>query len=157
AAADPAGRPGTGTAADAGSAERSAAGRAGPAGGGRERPPARAGRAARQGWGSAPGPVRHRHPAGTQPPADLAAPRPPHGAARPTGLTICFDMPSTNLPPDPVRDAGFPTVEQLRRGIMLDCIAHSFWLAAHERVFEMDWEGDTFLKDDSQGERWAVA
>jgi hypothetical protein len=52
---------------------------------------------------------------------------------------------------------GFPIVEQLRRGIVLNCIAHSFWLTAHEPVFEMDWDGDTYFEDNIQGEHWAVS
>lgn len=62
-----------------------------------------------------------------------------------------------DLPPDPVGDAGFPTVEQLRRGVLLNCIAHSFWLPAHELVFQMYWDGDTYFEDDIQGEDWAVS
>jgi hypothetical protein len=62
-----------------------------------------------------------------------------------------------DLPLDPVRDAGFPTVEQLRRGIALNCIAHSFWLAGYEPVFEMDWDEDTYFEDALQGEHWAVS
>jgi hypothetical protein len=58
---------------------------------------------------------------------------------------------------DPIRDAGFPTVEQLRRGIILNCIAHSFWLPNHDTVFHMDWEGDTYFEDNIQGEHWAVS
>jgi hypothetical protein len=52
---------------------------------------------------------------------------------------------------------GFPTVEQLRRGIILGCVAHSFWLAAEEAVSEEFWNGDTYVNDEMQGERWAVA
>ena len=52
---------------------------------------------------------------------------------------------------------GFPTVQQLRRGIVLGCIAHSFWLAVWEPVFEQFWDGDTYLDDQMQGERWAAA
>jgi hypothetical protein len=52
---------------------------------------------------------------------------------------------------------GFPTVQQLRRGIMLGCIASSFWLAAHEPVFQMFWDGDSYIDDQIQGERWAVS
>jgi hypothetical protein len=52
---------------------------------------------------------------------------------------------------------GFPTVQQLRRGIVLGCIAHSFWLVANDPVFVMFWDGDTYLDDQIQGERWAVA
>jgi hypothetical protein len=66
-------------------------------------------------------------------------------------------MHAHDLLPDPVRDAGFPTVEQLRRGVILNCIAHSFWLTAHEPVFEMDWNDDTYFEDDIQGEHWAVS
>jgi hypothetical protein len=62
-----------------------------------------------------------------------------------------------NLTPDPIRDAGFPTVEQLRRGIVLDCIAHSFWLVAHKPVFQMEWDGDTYHEDTGEGEHWAVS
>jgi hypothetical protein len=56
-----------------------------------------------------------------------------------------------------VAQQGFPTVQQLRRGIVLGCIASSFWLAAEEPVFEQFLEGDTYLDDQMQGERWAVA
>ncbi len=66
-------------------------------------------------------------------------------------------MRTRDLPPDPVRDAGFPAVEQLRRGVVLNCIASSFWLAAHEPVFMMEWDGDTYFEDDIQGEHWAVS
>ncbi|MCB0325885.1 MAG: hypothetical protein KDD69_20040 [Bdellovibrionales bacterium] len=52
---------------------------------------------------------------------------------------------------------GFPTVQQLRRGIILGCIARSFWLAKEDPVFELFWEGDTYLDDEMGGERWAVA
>jgi hypothetical protein len=62
-----------------------------------------------------------------------------------------------NLPPDSTRDAGFPTVEQLRCGIVLNCIAHSFWLTAHQPVFQIYWDDDTFFEDNIQGEHWAVA
>jgi hypothetical protein len=62
-----------------------------------------------------------------------------------------------DLPPDPIRDAGFPTVEQLRRGILLNCIAHSFWLPPHQVVFQMYWEGNTYFEDGMQGEHWAVS
>jgi hypothetical protein len=55
-----------------------------------------------------------------------------------------------------VRDAGFPTVERLRRGIVLCCITHSFWLAVHEPVFHMFWDGDTYFEDEIQCEYWAV-
>jgi hypothetical protein len=66
-------------------------------------------------------------------------------------------MRAHDLPPDPVRDAGFPTVEQLRRGVVLSCIAHSFWLPAQEPVvFEMYWDGDSYFEDNIQGEHWAV-
>lgn len=53
---------------------------------------------------------------------------------------------------------GFPTVQQLRRGILLGCIAHSLWLAAHEGMFAHNhqWDGDTYADDNDQGERWAV-
>ncbi|HEY3963909.1 MAG TPA: hypothetical protein VGM05_05080 [Planctomycetaceae bacterium] len=61
------------------------------------------------------------------------------------------------LPPDPVRDAGFPAVEQLRRGIVLNFVAHSFWLTSHEPVFQMDWEDDTCFEDNIQGEHLAVS
>ncbi len=56
-----------------------------------------------------------------------------------------------------IRDAGFPTVEQLRRGIVLCCITHSFWLAVHEPVFLMLWDDGTYFQDDIQGEYWAAA
>jgi hypothetical protein len=52
---------------------------------------------------------------------------------------------------------GFPTVEQLRRGILLGCIVHSFWLAAEDPVTEQYWEGDTYMDDQLEGERWAVS
>src|SRR5262245_29357968 len=59
---------------------------------------------------------------------------------------------------DSVRDAGFPTAEQLRRGIVLCCITHSFWLAAYNiPVFTIYWDGDTYFEDQIQGEYWAVA
>jgi hypothetical protein len=58
---------------------------------------------------------------------------------------------------DSVRDAGFPTVEQLRRGIVLCCITHSFWLAVHDPVFTMFWDDNTYFEDEIQGEYWTVA
>ncbi|MBL8800076.1 MAG: hypothetical protein JNM56_39705 [Planctomycetia bacterium] len=58
---------------------------------------------------------------------------------------------------DAVRSAGFPTVEQLRRGIVLSCITHSFWLAVHDPVFYMFWDESTYFEDQIQGEYWAVA
>jgi hypothetical protein len=58
---------------------------------------------------------------------------------------------------DSVRDAGFPTVEQLRRGIVLCCITHSFWLAVNEPVFYMFWHDGTYFEDEIQGEYWSVA
>lgn len=61
------------------------------------------------------------------------------------------------LPPDPVRNAGFPSVEQLRRGLVLNCIAHSFWLTSHEPVFQIYWENDTYFEDNIQGEHMAVS
>ncbi len=65
---------------------------------------------------------------------------------------------STGDPPfENILAQGFPTVERLRRGIVLGCIAHSFWLAVNERVFEQFWEGDTYMDDQMQGERWAVS
>jgi hypothetical protein len=56
-----------------------------------------------------------------------------------------------------VREAGFPTVEQLRRGIVLCCITHSFWLAVHAPVFSVFWHEGTYFEDEIQGEYWAVA
>jgi hypothetical protein len=54
---------------------------------------------------------------------------------------------------------GFPTVEQLRHGILLGCIAHAFWLAANEGLFAHNhhWDGDTYVGDNDQGEQWAVS
>jgi hypothetical protein len=66
-------------------------------------------------------------------------------------------MHAHDLPPNPIRDAGFPTVEQVRRGIVLNCIAHSFWLPTHESVFEIGWDDDTYFEDLLQGEHWAVS
>ena len=53
---------------------------------------------------------------------------------------------------------GFPTVEEFQRGILLGCIAHALWLAAHEGMFATDchWDDDTYGNDNGQGERWAV-
>ena len=45
----------------------------------------------------------------------------------------------------------------MRRGVVLNCIAHSFWLPSHEPVFQMDWEGDTYFEDNIQGEHLAVS
>jgi len=56
-----------------------------------------------------------------------------------------------------IREMGFPTVTRLRQGITLGCIAHSFWLVAHEPVSEQFWDGATYLDDQEQGERWAVS
>lgn len=61
------------------------------------------------------------------------------------------------LPPDPVRDAGFPTVDQLRRSFLLNCIVHSFWIPAHETVFQMYWEDGTYFEDNIQGEHLTVS
>jgi hypothetical protein len=55
-----------------------------------------------------------------------------------------------------VRDAGFPTVEQLRRGIVLRCIIDSFWLATHDPMSVAFWEDNTYFEDEIQGESWAV-
>jgi hypothetical protein len=53
---------------------------------------------------------------------------------------------------------GFPTVEQLRRGILLGCIAHALWLAANQGSYAgIHREGDAFMEDNGQGERWAAA
>lgn len=65
-------------------------------------------------------------------------------------------MSSGSLPYDSVREAGFPTVEQLRRGVILNCIAHSFWFINHQPVYLQEWRGQTYLEDNSQGEHWAV-
>lgn len=53
---------------------------------------------------------------------------------------------------------GFPTVSQLRRGILLGCISHAMWLAANEGMFEYEkeWIDTTYCDDNGQGERWAV-
>lgn len=57
-----------------------------------------------------------------------------------------------------IRDAGFPTVEQLRRGIILRCITHSFWLAAGNILVSiLFWDDSTYFEDEIQGEYWAVA
>lgn len=57
---------------------------------------------------------------------------------------------------DSVREAGFPTVEQLRRGVVLNCIAHAFWAVAHKSTFQMDWDHGTYFEDTGEGEHWAV-
>src|SRR5262249_10463018 len=41
--------------------------------------------------------------------------------------------------------------------VVLNCITHSFWLTAHEPVFQMFWDGDTYFEDNIQGEHWAVS
>jgi hypothetical protein len=52
---------------------------------------------------------------------------------------------------------GFPTVEQLRRGILLGCIADALWLAANQGIFAgHQWDGDTYVDDNEQGELWAA-
>jgi hypothetical protein len=53
---------------------------------------------------------------------------------------------------------GFPTVNQLRDGILLGCIAHALWLAANQGQFAHNhcWDGSTYVDDNDQGERWAV-
>jgi hypothetical protein len=53
----------------------------------------------------------------------------------------------------------FPTVKQLREGILLGCIAHALWLAWTRGSFAgIGWiEEDTYLEDNEQGERWATA
>ncbi len=59
---------------------------------------------------------------------------------------------------DYVSRQGFPTVKQLRDGILLGCIADALWLAANQGSFDgKQWEGDTYLDDNQQGEQWAVA
>lgn len=55
-----------------------------------------------------------------------------------------------------IRAAGFPTVNRLRNGITLNCIASAFWLAANEPVFHMFWNGDTYFEDQLQGEQWSA-
>lgn len=55
-----------------------------------------------------------------------------------------------------VRDMGFPTIQQLQRGIILGCIAKSFWLAVHDPVFYAFWDRDTYFEDEMQGEYWAA-
>lgn len=57
---------------------------------------------------------------------------------------------------DDVRNAGFPTVQQLRRGVLLRCISTSFWLAARPTDTYVFWEGDTYFEDQHQGEQWAA-
>ena len=54
---------------------------------------------------------------------------------------------------------GFPTVQQFRRGILLGCIAHALWLAANDGSFAHNhqWDGDTYVDDNDQGETWAVS
>lgn len=53
---------------------------------------------------------------------------------------------------------GFPTVAQLRRGILLGCIANALYLTTSEGHWSgIQWEGDTYLEDNEQGERWAAA
>jgi hypothetical protein len=66
-------------------------------------------------------------------------------------------MQSINPLIDSVREAGFPTVELLRHGIVLCCITSSFWLAVHEPVFSIFWDENTYFEDEIQGEYWAVA
>jgi hypothetical protein len=53
---------------------------------------------------------------------------------------------------------GFPTVKQLRQGILLGYIAYALFLAADEGCSEGHyWDGDTYIDDNQQGETWAVA
>ena len=52
---------------------------------------------------------------------------------------------------------GFPTVTQLRQGILLGCIAEAVHCAADGGVREHVWDGDAYAQDIYQGERWAVA
>jgi hypothetical protein len=66
-------------------------------------------------------------------------------------------MPTTNPLINSVRDAGFPTVEQLRRGVVLCSITSAYWLAVHDPVFTIYWHGGTYFEDEMQGEHWAVA
>jgi hypothetical protein len=66
-------------------------------------------------------------------------------------------MPIINPGIDSVRDAGFPTVEQLRRGIVLCCITSSYWLAVHDPVSTIFWHDGTYFEDEMQGESWSVA
>ena len=66
-------------------------------------------------------------------------------------------MHAHDLQPDSVRDSGFPTVEQLRRGIILDRITQSFWLVNHELVSESVWDGNTYSETNGEGEHWAAS
>jgi hypothetical protein len=59
---------------------------------------------------------------------------------------------------DYVTREGFPTVKQLREGLLLGSIADALWLAANQGSFAgCEWDGDTFVENNEQGELWAVA
>jgi hypothetical protein len=53
---------------------------------------------------------------------------------------------------------GFPTVRQLRHGILLGCIADALYSVAHNVSYAgRSWDGDTYQDDNEQGELWAAA
>jgi hypothetical protein len=52
---------------------------------------------------------------------------------------------------------GFPTVKQLREGILLRCIANALWIASGGESVGYVWEDDTYFDDDEQGDEWAVS
>lgn len=53
---------------------------------------------------------------------------------------------------------GFPTMAQLRRGIMLGNIAYAFLVGGSDSgISDFSWHGDTYVEDIMQGELLAVA
>ena len=52
----------------------------------------------------------------------------------------------------------FPTVEDLRRGVVTSGIARALWLAANSGGFagEANWDGITYTEDNGSGDRWSV-
>jgi hypothetical protein len=69
-----------------------------------------------------------------------------------------IDTPSNFPMYDHLTREGFPAVRQLREGIILGSIADALWQGANQGSFAgHQWDGDTYIHDNQQGERWAVA
>ena len=52
---------------------------------------------------------------------------------------------------------GFPTVKQLHDGILLGCLGYALWQAiTRGQGAGCDWDADTYIDDNEQGERWSV-
>lgn len=51
----------------------------------------------------------------------------------------------------------YPSVSQLRKGVILASIAHAIWIAQHPNLaYEQSWDGDNYSVNDSQGCRGTV-